>query len=135
MDWQHYENNKSLKCLINMHLFYLLSLECYISHIPKHTQLSSRSGLDNMDPKRAFSNISTSITCVCQFYYIYIKRVREKSRECHNNKSQPFPDTTDKSNTHKSNKCTFALRLVLSSPSEVITLLKGLKTQEQNNTR
>ena len=78
MDWQHYENNKSLKCLINMHLFYLLSLECYISHIPKHTQLSSRSGLDNMDPKRAFSNISTSITCVCQFYYIYIKKGKRK---------------------------------------------------------
>ena len=30
-----------------------LSRNVYISHIPKHAQLSSRSGLDNMGPKRA----------------------------------------------------------------------------------
>ena len=39
------------------------------------------------------------------------KKVREKSRECHNHKPQPFPDTKRKSkptnpNKHKSNKST-----------------------------
>ena len=39
------------------------------------------------------------------------KRVREKSRECHNHKPQPFPDTKrkrkqTKPNKRKSNKCT-----------------------------
>ena len=38
------------------------------------------------------------------------KKVREKSRECHNHKLQPFPDTKRKRkltnlNKHKSNKC------------------------------
>ena len=59
------------------------------------------------------------------------KMVRETSRECHNHKPQPFPDTgrgnrqiktsTNRTNVRK------APGLALSSPSEVIALLKGLK--------
>ena len=65
------------------------------------------------------------------------KKVREKSRECHNHKPQPFPDTK-KRETDKTKQAQVeqkALRLALSSPSEVIAMPKGLKTQEQNNTR
>ena len=60
------------------------------------------------------------------------KRVREKSRECHNYKPQPFPDQRGKGNrqiqtsTNRTN-VRKALRLALSSPSEVIAILKGLK--------
>ena len=72
-----------------------------------------------------------------------IKKIREKSREYHNRKPQPLPDTKrkrqqekTKKNKHKSNKRTKSIRLALSSPSEVIVMLKGLKkAQEQSNTR
>ena len=65
-------------------------------------------------------------------YFLSCKKVREKSRECHNQKPQPFPDTKRKRkptnpNKHKSNKRKKALRLALFSPSEVIAMLKGLK--------
>ena len=55
------------------------------------------------------------------------KKIREKSRECHNHKSQPFLDTKRKKkqtkpNKRKSNKRT--KRLALSSPSEIIAMLK-----------
>ena len=59
------------------------------------------------------------------------KKVREKYRECHNHKPQPFPDTKRKRkptnpNKHKSNKRTKSTKISsLSSPSEVIA--KGLK--------
>ena len=64
--------------------------------------------------------------------HIREKKVREKSRQCNNHKPQPFPDPKRKRkstnpNKHKSNKRTKALRLALSSPSEVIAILKGLK--------
>ena len=58
------------------------------------------------------------------------KKVREKSREYHNHKPQPFPrgtgnrqlqTSTNRTNVQK------ALRLSLSSPSEVIAMLKQLK--------
>ena len=44
------------------------------------------------------------------------KKVREKSRECHNHKPQPFPDTRRKRkpanpNKHKSNKCTKSTKI------------------------
>ena len=44
------------------------------------------------------------------FYTCLKKKVREKSRECHNHKPQPFPDTKRKKkqtkpNKHKSNNC------------------------------
>ena len=60
------------------------------------------------------------------------KKVREKSRECHNYKPQPFPDLRGRGNrqiqrsTNRTN-VRKALRLTLSSPSEVIAILKGLK--------
>ena len=57
---------------------------------------------------------------------LYDKREKEKSRECHNHKSQPIPDTKRKrketqTNTRKTNKNK------LSTPNEVIAMLKGLK--------
>ena len=61
-------------------------------------------------------------------------KVREKSRECHIHKPKPFSDTKRKrKQTYKRTKSTKISSL--SSPSEVIAILKGLKTQEQNNTR
>ena len=60
------------------------------------------------------------------------KKVREKSRECHNHKPQPFPDTkrkrkpTNPKSTYRTN-VRKSLRLALSSPSEVTAMLKGLK--------
>ena len=44
------------------------------------------------------------------------KKVREKSRECHNHKTQPFPDPKRKKkptnpNKHKSNKCTKSTKI------------------------
>ena len=80
-----------------------------------------------------------------KFYNIHLKhtntkKVREKSRECHNHTAAPprhqEEEETDKTKT-SANRTNVrnALRLALSSLSEVITMLKGLKTQEQNNTR
>ena len=40
----------------------------YISHISKHDQLSSRSGPDNMGPKRAYSVFITDAVFICKFY-------------------------------------------------------------------
>ena len=52
----------------------------------------------------------TRVQCVC-FNVAWTKKVREKSREYHNHKPQPFPDTKKKRkptnpNKHKSNKHT-----------------------------
>ena len=75
----------------------------------------------------------------CDFF-LFPKKVREKSRECHNHKPQPFLDPRGRGNrqiqtsTNRTN-VRKALRLALSSPSEVIAILKGLKTQEENDTR
>ena len=68
------------------------------------------------------------------FFKQTAEKGKEKSRECHNHKPQPFPDPKRKRkptnpNKHKSNKRT--KRLALSSPSEVIAILKGLKTQDK----
>ena len=62
---------------------------------------------------------------------LHKKRVREKPRKCHSHKPQPFPETkrkrkSTKPNKHKSNKCLKSTK-ILSSPSEVIAMLKGLK--------
>ena len=62
----------------------------------------------------------------------WAKKIREMSRECHNHKPQRFPDTKRKGkptnpNKHKSNKRTKSIRLALSSPGEVIAMLKELK--------
>ena len=66
-------------------------------------------------------------------HFYIAKKVREKSRECHNHKPQPFPDPKRKRrstnlNKHKPNKRTKSTKISsLSSPSEVIAILKGLK--------
>ena len=55
--------------------------------------------------------------------FTYQKKVREKSRECHNHKPQPFPDPRGRGNrqiqtsTNRTN-VRKALRLALSSPSD-----------------
>ena len=72
------------------------------------------------------------------YYYVlqteqYEKKVRDKPRECHNHKSQPFPDTKrkrkqTKPNKRKLNKRTKSTQISsLSSPIEVIAIVKGLK--------
>ena len=50
------------------------------------------------------------------FYMLKKKKVREKSRECHNHKPQPFPDIKRKRkptnpNKHKSNKRTESTKI------------------------
>ena len=52
---------------------------------------------------------------------VYQKKIREKSRECHNHKPQPFPDTKGKkketkANKHKSNKRTKSSKISSLSP-------------------
>ena len=91
--------------------------------------LNSQTNLKAFDnlKNKSFPNISEK-----KLWYSLEKKVREKSRECHNHKPQPFPDSKRKRkptnpNKHKSNKRRKALRLALSSPSEVIAILKGLK--------
>ena len=64
---------------------------------------------------------------------LFAKKVRKKSRECHNHKPQPFQDPMRKRkptnlNKHKPNKRTKSTKISsLSFPSEVIAILKGLK--------
>ena len=68
------------------------------------------------------------------------KTLTEKSRQCHNQKPQPTPDTKRK---RKSTKLTLAKkqtnareaqRLAPSSPSKVMTMLNG-QDKEQGNTK
>ena len=63
-----------------------------------------------------------------------IKTLIEKSRECHNHKPQPTPDTKrkkkmTKTNTFKTNK-QMHQSTQTSSPSDVITMLKRIKKHE-----
>ena len=53
--------------------------------------------------------------CSWHAYHVNKYRVREKARECHNHKPQPFPDTKrkrkqTKPNKHKSNKHTKSIK-------------------------
>ena len=69
-----------------------------------------------------FNNIGTSIFS-CQEVHVFTrvvftckKKIREKSRECHNHKPQPFPDPKRKRkptnpNKHKSNKRTKSTKI------------------------
>ena len=73
---------------------------------------------------------------------IYIgKKVREKSRECHNHKPQPFPDPKRKRkptnlNKHKPNKRTKSTKISSLFPKRGNRKTKKTeKTQEQNVTR
>ena len=67
------------------------------------------------------------------------KKVREKSRECNNYKPQPLPRHQEEEETDKSKQAQIEQTyekhwLALSSLSEVIVMLKGLKIQEENDT-
>ena len=61
----------------------------------------------------------TDLELHCLSFSLWIcikKKVREKSRECHNDKPQPFPDTKRKRkptnpNKHKPNKCTKSTKI------------------------
>ena len=60
-------------------------------------------------------NLTTGNKILCE------KKVREKSRECHNHKTQPFPDTKRKRkptnpNKHKSNKRTKSTKISILFP-------------------
>ena len=48
---------------------------------------------------------SQKVAALWKIYQVYEKKVREKSRECHNYKSQPFLDTKRKRKQTKPNKC------------------------------
>ena len=55
-------------------------------------------------------------TCAPKFHHLLAKKVREKSRECHNHKPQPFPDPKRKRkptnlNKHKPNKRTKSTKI------------------------
>ena len=69
------------------------------------------------------------------------KKVREKSRECHNHKPQPFPDPKRKRkptnpNKHKPNKRTKSTKISSLFPKRGNRNTKKTeKTQEQNDTR
>ena len=70
------------------------------------------------------------------------KKVREKSRECHNHKPQPFSDTKrkrkpTKPNKRKSNKHTKSTKISSLFPKRGNCNAKRTekKTQEQNDTR
>ena len=69
------------------------------------------------------------------------KMVREKSRECHNHKPQPFPDTKrkrkqTKQNMPKSNKRTKSTKINSLFPkSGNCDAKRAENTQEKNNTR
>ena len=75
--------------------------------------------------------------------YVLPKNIIEKSREYHNHKQQPTPDTKRKrkmkqTNTYKTNiqmHKKHTDQLPSSSPSEEITMLKGMKKQEDKEHR
>ena len=65
------------------------------------------------------------------------KKLIETSRECHNHKQQPIPDTNrmrkrTKTNTYNT-KAREAHRPAPSSPSELITMLKGMKHEDKEH--
>ena len=70
------------------------------------------------------------------------QKVREKSRECHNQKPRPFPDTEmkrkqTKPKKRKSNKRTKRTIKISSSSPKLVNrnANRTENTQEQNNTR
>ena len=65
------------------------------------------------------------------FYGQPKSKVREESRECHNQKPQPFPDIKRKQKQTNRTNVRKALTLALSPPSEVIAMLKGLKKAQE----
>ena len=89
---------------------------------------------------------SNNVSILYQSAIILQKKVREKSRECHNHKPQPFPDIKTKRkqtkpnrkqtkpNKRKSNKRTKSTKISFHFPKWGNTI-KDWKTQEQNNTR
>ena len=66
------------------------------------------------------------------------KNVREKSRECHNHKPQPFPDTKRKRNPtnpnkHKSNKHAKSTRISSLFPERDNRNVKGTEKHKRKN--
>ena len=66
---------------------------------------------------KAVDLMRSTVVFILVHRYCTQKRVREKSRECHNHKPQPFPDTKrkrkpTKPNKHKSNKCTKSTKII-----------------------
>ena len=74
------------------------------------------------------------------YLFLVKTKVREKSRECHNYKLQPFPDSKRKRKQTKpikpkSNKRTKNTKISPLLPSEVIAMLKGLKKYKNKITQ
>ena len=136
-------------------LFWMVtSLGVYISQLIRFARASSnlsdfncrnkaltakllRQGHRYFKLRKALSKIYCRHSAFVEIYIVSLeKKVREKSRECHNHKShksQPFTDAkrkrkpTKQTSTNRTNVRKI-LRLALSFPSEVIAMLKGLKT-------
>ena len=73
-------------------------------------------------------------------YNCFKKKVKEKSRECHNHKPQPFPDPKKKRkstnpNKHKPNKRTKSTKISSLFPKRGNRNTKRTKNTIQNNTR
>ena len=76
------------------------------------------------EAKYAKYNFSVEKIILVSDMYIRKKKVREKSRECHNHKPQPFPDTKRKRkptnpNKRKSNKRTKSTNISSLFPKRV----------------
>ena len=71
---------------------------------------------------------------VCDFVFacLHAKKGKRKVQGVPQSQTAALPRHKEEEETDNR---TETLRLALSSPSEVIAMLKGLKTQEQNNTR
>ena len=75
--------------------------------------------IQELGSSKTIERIPTDERSIVNTYSIDIaakRKVREKSRECHNHKPQPFPDTKRKRkpttpNKHKSNKCTESTKI------------------------
>ena len=88
--------------------------------IKRKESLSSSRSCYSMCSQREKQNLSsrTGITTMYESLHriLYPKKVREKSRECHNHKPQHFPDSKRKRkptnlNKHKPNKCTKSTKI------------------------
>ena len=94
--------------------------------------------LFNLPSKKRF--ILKERTCIQNMYQILKNKVREKSRECHNRKPQPFPDTKrkrklTKPNKHKSNKRTKRTKISSLFPRRGNHNAKGIEKHKNKITQ
>ena len=93
----------------------------YVNYIYKLTRIISNTSANSNYGLRQTKYRTINLFCLMFFrvqapYFIKEKKVREKSRECHNHKPQPFPDPKRKRkptnlNKHKPNKRTKSTKI------------------------